>query len=1018
LVSVHEGTAVVKVIDFGVAKALGAKLTERTLVTGLGAVVGTPEYMSPEQAELNQLDIDTRSDIYGLGVLLYELLTGTLPLDRQRLKEVGLVEALRLIREEEPPRPSVRLGTLAELASVAAKRGLEPRKLCGLVRGELDWIVMKALDKDRNRRYQAAGALAADVQHYLNDEPVQACPPSVWYRIGKFTRRKKTALVVAAVVLLALAGVAGAVGWAARDQAARAEALDQVVAKLLEDTEPLLEQGRWPEALAMADRAEKLLTTAGRQDRPPRLVALQNELSLAERLEGITGDPNPADEQFFWGRTQDGRFAQAFREFGIDIEALTPEEVAARIVATRIPQALVQALDRWAAMRKRARQDADPLWEKLVEIARRVDADAWRNQLREAVLRKDRVAMERLAESVPLREVPPATAYLLEHVLQELGAPDKALAVLREAHRHHPNDFWLNDGLAFLSTTCTPPRWGEAVRYYQAAVALRPRSWRMHFYLANALDHMGAHDEANAEWAKSGEVDSATAEFYSTRGDLFVGHHQYDRALADLSKAIELDPKFAAAWNNRGWAYTKLRQYDKALADFNKAIELEPKMDVAWGDRGYTYLQLHQYDKAVADYTKVIELDPKNAKAWNNRGHAYYELHQYDKAVADWTKAIELDPKDAVTWNNRGSAYNDLHQYDKALADLSMAIELDPKGAAAWNNRSHAHYELRQYDKALADLNKAIELDPKYVAAWINRGAAYHGMGQAERAVADYSKAIELDPKLAVARIIRASAYIDLQQYDKAIADYGKAIELTPKDANAWTNRGQAFANLSQWDQAIADFSEAVKLDPENPYPWCARALARWERSDGAGYRQDCTAMLKRFGRSSSPQTAYFTVVCCTRVPDAVVDWTPLARWAEQTLAADAKDVDRLSALGAVLYRAGRFEEAARRLHQAEDAFQKAPVPSPAWSIAYTWLFLALTHERLGHAEQARQWLDKAVREIDHPPAATAKVNRSWVRQQAFRLLRREAEQQIRGSPGGPRQPDKKAEPPPQAPGR
>jgi tetratricopeptide (TPR) repeat protein len=176
--------------------------------------------------------------------------------------------------------------------------------------------------------------------------------------------------------------------------------------------------------------------------------------------------------------------------------------------------------------------------------------------------------------------------------------------------------------------------------------------------------------------------------------------------------------------------------------------------------------------------------------------------------------------------------------------------------------------------------------------------------------------------------------------------------------------------------------------------------------------------MLKHFGRSPSPQTAYFTVVCCIRVPDAVADWTPLARWAEQTLAADAKDVDRLSVLGAVLYRAGRFDEAARRLHQAEAAFQKTPVPSAAWSIAYTWLFLALTHERLGHADQARQWLDRAVREIDNPPAATAKMNRLWVRQQAFRLLRREAEQQLQGSTNGPRQPDKKAEPPPQAPGR
>src|SRR5262249_52907801 len=139
LVAPYDGTPVVKVIDFGVAKAVGQQLTERTLVTGLGAVVGTLEYMSPEQAELNNLDVDTRSDVYALGVLLYELLTGTTPLERKRLKESSLLEALRLIREEEPPRPSSRLSTTQELPAIAARRGLEPRKLSGLVRGELDW---------------------------------------------------------------------------------------------------------------------------------------------------------------------------------------------------------------------------------------------------------------------------------------------------------------------------------------------------------------------------------------------------------------------------------------------------------------------------------------------------------------------------------------------------------------------------------------------------------------------------------------------------------------------------------------------------------------------------------------------------------------------------------------------------------------------------------------------------------------------------------------------------------------
>jgi serine/threonine protein kinase len=220
LVALYDGTPVPKVIDFGVAKATGPKLTERTLFTEFGAVVGTLEYMSPEQAELNQLDIDTRSDIYSLGVLLYELLTGTTPLERKRVKESALLEVLRLIREEEPPRPSTRLSKTQELPAIAASRGLEPKKLSGLVRGELDWIVMKCLEKDRNRRYDTANSLAADLGRYLRDEPVLACPPSAWYRCRKFARRHKAPLVTAVTLVVALA--AGTVlVWRERQEAVR-----------------------------------------------------------------------------------------------------------------------------------------------------------------------------------------------------------------------------------------------------------------------------------------------------------------------------------------------------------------------------------------------------------------------------------------------------------------------------------------------------------------------------------------------------------------------------------------------------------------------------------------------------------------------------------------------------------------------------------------------------------------------------------------------------------------------------
>jgi serine/threonine protein kinase/tetratricopeptide (TPR) repeat protein len=207
LVTLHDGTPVVKVIDFGVAKALGERLTEKTLFTGLAQMVGTPLYMSPEQAEMSGLDVDTRADIYALGVLLYELLTGSTPFDKERLRAAPFDEMRRIIREEEPQRPSDRVSTLADGAvTVCVNRGSDPKRLSRLVRGELDWIVMKCLEKDRARRYETVNGLARDVQRYRNEEPVEACPPSAGYRLRKFVRRHKGAVGATSLVALALLG--------------------------------------------------------------------------------------------------------------------------------------------------------------------------------------------------------------------------------------------------------------------------------------------------------------------------------------------------------------------------------------------------------------------------------------------------------------------------------------------------------------------------------------------------------------------------------------------------------------------------------------------------------------------------------------------------------------------------------------------------------------------------------------------------------------------------------------------
>ena len=242
MIAQQDGSPVPKVIDFGIAKATEARLTDRMLFTSYVQLIGTPAYMSPEQADINGLDIDTRSDIYSLGVLLYELLTGNTPFEATELLASGLDEMRRILREKEPARPSSRIAALpaAELAKTAGARQVEPHRLAALVRGDLDWIVTKALEKDRRRRYETANGLAQDLYRHLHNEPVMARPPSRFYRLQKLVRRNRGVFAAGGAVAAALVIGLGTSTWLflkEREAHQRAVAAEQQQARLRHDAE-------------------------------------------------------------------------------------------------------------------------------------------------------------------------------------------------------------------------------------------------------------------------------------------------------------------------------------------------------------------------------------------------------------------------------------------------------------------------------------------------------------------------------------------------------------------------------------------------------------------------------------------------------------------------------------------------------------------------------------------------------------------------------------------------------------
>jgi serine/threonine protein kinase/Flp pilus assembly protein TadD len=735
LVAEYDNHAVPKVIDFGVAKATAQKLTERTMFTEFGQVIGTVEYMSPEQAKFNQLDIDTRSDIYSLGVLLYELLTGSTPFERERLREAAFDEVLRIIREEEPPKPSTRLSASETLPSVAANRHTDPNKLSRNVSGELDWIVMKCLEKDRNRRYETANGLAREIERYLNDEHVQACPPSAAYRFRKFARRNKAALAatIAAIAVLMILVIGLAVSNRLIDaQRAEAETERQRAEENLLRArvavrdilfEAALGRGEWsqvPESLhkKFAEKTtafyESLLqagsssaslqyeTAVGYRS----LAVLHNSLKNIEKAEGFARqsieilDRLPAEHpEVFEYRNQQAYSHYVLGSVLTHVKRKGVAEPAFQRSATLYESLISERPDALGCY-----SELMLCYDSLIKLQKSRGGTKDAEQTLERVLALQ-ANLPPVAASAPLLS-------RIANLLENFGRPDQAIDAYRKATELGPNaDTYANLGDMLR-------RWGklkEALDSCHKAIKVDPQSSRAYTVMGNTLRQLNQLDEAVAACRKGIELAPDSGWPYVNLAIALRDQGKLDEAVAASRKGLELVPDYAIGRYELADILRRLGKLDEAVDECRKAIKIAPVNAQAHILLVDVLLAQGNRDEAIAASEKAIELqrnDPNtlNSLAWllataNNLNHRAPQ-----RAVELAKRAVELAPREANIWNTLGVAQYSAGQWQPAIDSLEKSMTLRKGGDASdWFFLAMAHWQLDHKDGARQWYDKAVE---------------------------------------------------------------------------------------------------------------------------------------------------------------------------------------------------------------------------------------------------------------------------------------------------------------------
>jgi len=720
MITLHDGKPVPKVIDFGIAKAIQQRLTEKTLFTEYQQFIGTPQYMSPEQAEMSGLDIDTRTDIYSLGVLLYELLTGTTPHEAKQLRGSAYDEIRRILRETDPPKPSTRLSTLGDtLLDVAKHRDVQPGRLRKIIAGDLDWIAMKSLEKDRTRRYATANELAQDIGRFLADETVLAGPPGVAYRLQKWVRRHKTVSIAVAVVLLLASGV-GSIATVQRQQ--KLGRLSALAGEGLANARLAMAEGDYggvqrelTYVIAQLE-SERALTARYR----PELDGLLNRAELKLRL------------QRYRSLVQSARYAtQPLMGLLPEYWSWSDKELRARLIEARDrcrePLTIFGLIDNPDWLDDLEQLPLDPAEARFV----RDSATELLFMLADAQHRIGRLSFAGSGTVCTKR----AIAYLNQ--VEALAPALRSLYVYR-------SHYWELVGQLEWSAA-------DAAR----AETVEPSTWLDHWLLAHQArpDQQRTIETWPDQQRTITELERAIAlkvDDYWTWyawGLAFEWAEEYseDRIHHAMSVCINLNPQEAAGWIGRGSVGMQPGPSGReaAIADLTRGLELTDDRglrSLAHYYRGVTLSRSGDLDAALRDLSHAVEAESNFPGCLVARGELYLTLGDRERAQADFREVLDRFPRPAkpseYIWRRRALRY--LEEWEAIIEECHLQVAHPDNVFANHTSLAHAHYRLGRHQEAAQILRNATAAEESFVLAM-----ALWKLGREEEARASYRRGVD-----------------------------------------------------------------------------------------------------------------------------------------------------------------------------------------------------------------------------------------------------------------------------------